>query len=1147
VGHHPLVAWIAVRHDLDIQPKNRFVKPSKQDKYMIFTPSVTGLLWPTINRFLLIMKLAILLTFAFSVYAFADGKAQKITLHAENTTLREVMKEIQKQQGYSFFFRGDRIASTRVNAEVKQADLAQAMERILSGHDLEWSLEDDIIAITVKAHTLGTSVSLYQQREITGRVTDEQGSPLEGVTVRVKDMPAVVTTAADGTYRISLPGGGETLVFTIVGYEPVERAPGTQNTINVSMQTSLSDLEEVVVVGYGTQRKVNLTGAVSSVDFERGGMQSRPLQSVSSALAGMAPGLNVNQSSGHPGATASMKVRGTGSLNASQDPLIVIDGQVGDINAVNPSDVASVSILKDAASAAIYGSRASNGVILITTKTGKNNDGKVSFNYTGNVGKTDAARVFDIIDNTVDQMQLINLVQRNSGIQPSYSDGRIAEWREGAITDPLLYPNTNWWDALLSSGTMQNHNMSARGGNNRVNFFTSIGYLQNGGTIPNTGMDRYNFRNNLSYKVNDWLELGNIITGLYSESDPGTDASIFQWFETLTPGMLPKHPDGRYGVSMTGGSEFSGNNPLRVAETQMGENATQRYTGKFFANVTPLEGLKITGSYFVDFYNYNNWTSNRPVDSWDFQTNTIGLAAPTTIGIGNSFSKNRRSVIDIFGNYERSFGDHHFNLLGGFNQEYYRTDAFSASKLDLYSLDIPVLDAAATVQSAGGNANDFAMRSYFGRLNYNFDGRYLFEVNIRTDGSSRFSTDNRWGTFPSFSAGWNLSNESFWSSLKPVIDQFKLRFSYGRLGNNGIGNYDWQSVYSAANYSFNGTVTKGLASTAYANSAITWETTDVMDIGADVRLFQSLSLHVDYYNKLTHGILARVPIPFVNGGLEAPLINSAKVRNSGVEAELNYQRQFNEFSLFVGINGAYNNNVVESYKGDYLEPHGVGVWTEGQPIGKFWLRQVDHIVQDQTEIDALLADGWVFRPSAPGPGDFLYKDHDGNKIVDDNDRTLVGNPLPKFTYGGTINLAYKGFDFLAQFNGVSGWDKYLNTNTFVLVRPINGVLASPKFLNSWAEDNRSITIPKLYNSDPKNNQISDYYLQSASYFRIKALQLGYSLPPRWMERAKLSNVRLYVNLENYFTFTSWEGLDPESGGVTYPQIKTLSVGVNFGF
>src|SRR3546814_748432 len=268
-----------------------------------------------------------------------------------------------------------------------------------------------------------------------------------------------------------------------------------------------------------------------------------------------------------------------------------------------------------------------------------------------------------------------------------------------------------------------------------------------------------------------------------------------------------------------------------------------------------------------------------------------------------------------------------------------------------------------------------------------------------------------------------------------------LRLSYGQLVNNWIGNYDWQIVYRAAKYSFNGTVTKGLATSAFANTAITWETTDVLDVGVDLRLFQSLGLTVDYYNKLTHGILARVPIPLVNGGLEAHLINSAKVRYSGVEAELNYQKQFNEFSLFVSVNGAYNKNIVENYKGDYLEPHGVGVWTEGQPIGKFWLRQIDHVVQNQAEIDALLGEGWVFRPATPGPGDFLYKDNDHNQIIDDDDRTLMGNPLPVFTYGGTINMEFKGFDLLAQFNGVAGWDKYLNTTIYSLRRPINGVLA----------------------------------------------------------------------------------------------------------
>src|SRR5690554_4233346 len=792
----------------------------------------------------------------------------------------------------------------------------------------------------------------------------------------------------------------------------------------------MSSVDELVVVGYGVQKKVNLTGSVSAIDFESENMESRPLQNMSTALSGMAAGLNVNQQNGKPSGGASIQVRGIGSLNSSQSPLIIIDGQVGDLNSVNPNDVASVSVLKDAASAAIYGSRASNGVILITTKTGAETDGKVSFNYTGNTGFTQAAHLFDVVSSTVDQMELINLVQRNSGINPSYSEERIQEWRERSISDPLLFPNTDWWDAILQNGQITNHNVSARGGNERVNFFTSLGYLNNEGIITNTGYRKFNFRNNITYKVNEWLELGNIITAQIGNDDPASINGIFQWFETLTPGTLPKHPDGRYGISMTGGSEFSQNNPLLSAETALGEINSQRYTGKLFANVTPIEGLKITGSYFIDMLNSNNWSSSIPVDRWNFQENSIAVPAGTNIGLQNAFSKGQRHVIDLFADYNISFAEHNFGLILGYNQEYFRNDSFNANKTDLISIDVPVLNAAATLVSAGGNSNDFALRSYFGRVTYNLKEKYLIEANMRMDGSSRFSPDNRWGIFPSFSAGWIISNEAFWGDFNNIIDFLKIRTSYGRLGNNGIGNYDWQAVYQAANYSFNGQIVKGITTNAYANSNITWETTDVFNFATDLSLPWNLSLSLDYYNKLTHGILSRIPIPFVNGGLAAPLINSAKVKNTGIEAEINYRTDIQDISINFSINGSYNNNKIEEYKGDYLEPHGVGVWTEGQPIGKYWLRQVDRIVQVQDEIDQLLEQGWEFSPSTPGPGDFLYKDTDGNTIVNDGDRVLMGNPIPLYTYGGNFSIAYKGIDLFAQFNGVAAWDKYFSSIVF---------------------------------------------------------------------------------------------------------------------
>ncbi|MEF8847473.1 MAG: SusC/RagA family TonB-linked outer membrane protein, partial [Candidatus Paceibacterota bacterium] len=622
---------------------------------------------------------------------------------------------------------------------------------------------------------------------------------------------------------------------------------------------------------------------------------------------------------------------------------------------------------------------------------------------------------------------------------------------------------------------------------------------------------------------------------------------IFTYWDASSPGLLPKHPDGRYGGAMTGGAEQQANNIVRTIETDVGEDKTQNYTGKLMATLNPIEGLNIKASYFIDNYNNNTWSSQEPTNTWDFQNDVImkrGAVNPR-ITLSNSNSKNQRRVVDVYADYEQSFGRHNLNAVGGFNQEYFKNQWFWANKNDLYSLDVPVLDAATSEPNAGGNTYDYAIRSYFGRLNYNFAEKYLLEANVRYDGSSRFHPDQRWGLFPSFSAGWRVSEENFWSPLEDHITYLKLRASYGRLGNAGIGNYEWQSVYASANYSFNGSVAEGLAPNAIANKDITWETTDVLDIGLDIELYENMSMSVDYYNKYTHGILARTPIPLVNGGLAAPRENSAEVRNKGLETELSYNNRFGDFSLSASINGAYNKNEIVKYKGDYLEPHGAGVWTEGEPIGKYWVREIDHIVQDGQEIEKMVNNGWEFGPGTPGAGDFLYEENTGDKQINKDDRALKGNPIPKFNFGGSLQLSYKGLNLSASFSGVAGWDKYFYDNYFSLQPRTDGYLYPEKFLNSWTEENPSTEVPKLYTNDARNDQQSDYYLHDASYFRINSLQIGYDLMSNLLSVNGIQKLRVYVNFENYFTFTSYPGLDPEnSGNKTYPLMKTVSFGLN---
>ena len=1008
---------------------------------------------------------------------------------------------------------------------------------------------------TISASTSSVLNQQNEKKHVSGIVADKAGAPVPGASVMIPGSTIGTVTSFDGRYSLDVPAGTKALEVGSLGYTTVTITLGTGSVYNITLEEDSEALEEVVVVGYGTQKKVNMTGAVSSVNYENQNIASRTITDASNALNGLAPGLQVCQSSGQPGSDgSSLLIRGTGTLNSGSSPLVIVDGQPGSLSTLNPSDISNISVLKDAASSAIYGSRAANGVILVTTKNGSNTDGKVSFTYTGDIAINSPAKLYDLIDQTADHMEVVNMIQRNSGSAEYFTQEQIDEWRTKSKTDPILYPNTNPWDAILDHKPIHNHTIAARGGSERIQFYSSLSYLDNGGLMPNTGYKRYTFRNNMSFKVNDWLKLGSNISALLGTQEPGySGTGTLQFTSATSPSLLPKHPDGRYGSAMLA-TESMANNTLWALETARGERRTNRYIGKVFATITPLKGLEINGSFYINQYHYNASSYTIPVNKWNFQTETIVYTAPNSITLSNTNNRTRQKVVDLYANYDKSFGNHNFKVLVGYNQEYYLSESLGTSKGDLLSIQTPVNNAAATMLGITGTTSDYAMQSFFGRINYDYMGKYLFEANLRADGSSRFSKDNRWGWFPSFSAGWRVSEEPFWSGLKRGVDYFKVRASWGQLGNNNVGNYAWQETYAIYNSSYNGTVVSGIGSSAIANDQMTWETTDVLNIGFDATIAKHLSLTVDYYNKLSHGILAQIPIPYVNGGLTAPTVNSAKVRNSGIEIDIAYENHIGDFIFRIGANGAYNNNKIVSYKGDLLEAHGYGVWTEGQPIGKYYLREVEHIIQDQSEVDNLLAQGYKFSGKTPGPGDLLYKDADGDMLIgSDNDRVLMGNPLPKVNYGFNLSLDYKGFDFYALLSGMAGYDKYLGATFYSFQTYTTGYMYPTYFKDMWTESNHSTKYPKAYVSDTRNSLNSEFYLHKADFLRVKTLQLGYTIPRKLTAKVGIDKVRFFANLENYFTFTSYPGLDPEASeptttsGMTYPLIKSASFGLNLNF
>jgi TonB-linked SusC/RagA family outer membrane protein len=1123
---------------------------------------------PILKKLMMELKIAFLIIVASVSNVFATttySQVAKVSLDMKNTSLEQVMDEIESQSEFYFIFNQKQIDVNRV-VDIREDNklITEILPELFQGTNVNFMVLDRKILLTTdkienNLLDIASESGPQQKKLIAGIVTDKSGAPLAGVNVVVTGTTRGMITDISGKYSIEVSPEDKSLTFSFIGMQQQEVAIGTLSQINITMAELAIGLDEIVVVAYGTQKKSSLTGSVSTINFEAPALTSKAVVNASTALAGLAPGMLVNQNNGSPSNNAAtIKIRGTGSLNQGSDAFVIIDGNPGDMNSINPNDIASFSVLKDAASAAIYGSRAANGVILITTKTGSNS-GKVVFDYNGYVGRIAPTKLFDILTDVGDHMMLVNLIERNSGLAESFTQERIDEWRTNSKTDPILYPNTNWYEEIIRPNILTSNTFSARGGNEKLNFYTSFGILDNSGLVPKSGVTRYNLRNNLVYKVNNWLTLGNILTGNFKKYAPDLSQSLFIVYPN--PSVLPRHPDGRYGGAMSGGIDTQAGNLLEEIDGTLGETAVQNYTGKLYAIVSPISGLSITGSYFTDITNSDSWGSGVPLDRWDFQ-NEFKLydSSVERTGVGNGFSKYTHTFLDIYATYEKTFGNHNLRFMAGFNQEKYDGTWFNASKLDLISINVPKLDAASTQPAASGSGDAYRMRSYFGRLNYTLANKYLFEANIRYDGSSRFAPENRWGVFPSFSAGWIASKESFWEPLAGTVDYFKIRASYGSLGNNNIGNYAWQNVYGAHNYSFGNSIVQGLTPTANVNYNIQWEITDVMDIGVDLELFKKVNITLEYYNKFSHGVLAQLPIPYINGTMDDPYTNAAEIRNTGVEYDIRYNAQIGKLGINIGTLGAFNKNRIEKYKGEGVidEVGDVGAWTEGQPIGKFRIFEVDHIIQEQSELDNLVSNGYTWDSQMPGVGDFLMKDSNGDKIFNDDDLIMKGNPIPLFTYAFNLNLKYEGFDFYALINGVAKVDKYLWGYSEGLQAMIGGYGYTKRWLDSWTPENKSTTIPKIYTNNDINNGSNDYFLCPGDYLRVKTIQLGYSLPQKLVNKAKLSKVRIYLNLENYLQFTKYRGMDPEADGSvgmsegsnptnTYPLMKTASLGLNFGF
>ena len=998
-------------------------------------------------------------------------------------------------------------------------------------------------------------VPLHSQITVDGTVSDNEGSALIGVNVQVKGTNQGTSTNIEGGYQLPDVDTNSTLVFSYIGYQTTEVPVAGRSTIDVVLATDAALLEEIVVVGYGTQKKVNLTGSVSSVDF-LGTLENRPITNASQALGGKASGVWVSQNSGQPGSDgAQIRIRGWGTLN-NANPLVLIDGVEGSINEVNPNDIENISVLKDAASAAIYGSKAANGVVLVTTKMGGFED-DVKINVSSYIGQQKLTKYYDIIDNSAEYMGLWNQALVNAGGSELFPQSLIQEYEQN--TDPYTHPNVNFFDEVFRSAMIQEHNLSVRGGSEKVRFYISGNYLDQDGIMRNSESNRYGLTINLESKVKEWLNVGGRINAMrkLSEEPFNLGRVLYIFSNGAYPFTAPFTSDGRYGApeAISDGSLIVGNrNP--VIET---DNGLTSYENNFL-KMNVFANLDL-GAHFEFRTNFSSQINHNLRDKYNEVLygytaggiQAINLDYPTTLEASRQNTDNYFYTWFNTLHYNKSFDNiHEISALLGMQIENNQIKSSYARRTNPPKPGLIQVDAGTGGFTANGNLLSFRMMSYFGRINYYLLDKYLFEFNLRADASSRFQEGNRWGIFPSFSAGWRVSEEDFMRD-QTSISNLKLRVSAGRLGNQNISDY-WPYLTvidqnNAQSYNFGGSFAPGAAITSLVDPNISWETTTNYGIGADLGFFDNrLNIEADLFRKNTYDIIVRLPVSNLVGGLSAPYENVGKMKNEGLELNLNYGNFTDNpdvLNYSMNVNFTYINNLVTKFRGGD-SPDQLYLIREGFGYRTLYGLQYKGVYQsDEEAAEHLYDNGYL-----PRAGELRYTDVNEDGKINFEDKVELGNTIPKVTYGLTLGFGFKGFDFNALFQGISGVNTYTQ-NAWTQPLGISGGTITEKWKDAWTPQNANTEIPAIAINNTWNGQASDYWVSSLSFFKLKNLQLGYNLNSDFLNRINVDKIYLFLNAQNVISITSdeYEGFDPErntfnSGDNFYPLPTTLTFGLN---
>ncbi|MBN2213141.1 MAG: TonB-dependent receptor [Bacteroidales bacterium] len=1098
----------------------------------------------------LIMKFILLFATlaSFNLSANVYSQDTRLDLSVQEKTLKEVLKIIESKSNFRFFFSDNfHDLNRKISMNVSNGNISQIMSYLLDNSAVTFELmENGIIVITPNE---------AQQHLVTGRVTDQKtGEPLPGVNVVVKGTSTGTITDFNGNYVIQADSPDEILQFSFVGYLTREVEINNQSSIDIMLTEDIAELEEVVVIGYGIQKKVNLTGSVSSVTSEE--ITRRPVPNPTNLLQGKMSGLQITQGTGQPGRERNdILIRGRGSYGSSSSPLILVDGIIGSMDYLNPEDIESVSVLKDAASAAIYGARAANGVILVTTKTGKAEPVRIS--YSNNFAAHNATSLPELIYNSAETMEMWNAAAVHSSNAIRFTEAEIEAYREGQYTDPLQYPNFNWVDFMFRTGFVQNHHLGISGGNERVTFNTSFSMVDQDGILPGHEHQRYTANLNLKANINDWISLG---TGLMlsqrntSEPTYANDAFVLMVFG-MQGLQMPYLPDGSERYSARAYPKLWQNrNPLAVANEWSKTYLHYNIRPQINLEIKPLNGLVWSTKAAVNFDPTYEKIHEYPLESYYYQKvlpddedyRYAHDQWPNNQGVRQE--NNRSNLYTLFSTlqYSRTFGNHDMNVLGGYSQEYRYYEEMMAFRQNFPIYTLPYLDVGSEdVWENTGTSNEWAIQSLFGRVNYAYKGKYLAEANFRYDGTSRIHKDYRWGFFPSFSAAWRVSNEEFTKNLG-WLDNMKLRVSYGELGNQEIPLYPYQNYLDLTSYSFGSNTLQGAYVTRLTDQSIRWESTTVFDIGLDYSMKRGLlSFVVDWYKKETNDILYQQEIP-ASVGLDPPTVNYGSMQNAGIDLELGHRHSVGDFKWEItGIYSAYRNKVLKLLATDYTD-NDTRINQEGLPWGSFYLYEWIGIFQSPEDIANSPA-----QPHSPQPGDLKFRDLDTNGVINSDDRMVFDGAFPDFSWSLNSRFEWKGFDLTIFLQGVQGRKLYvINWG----ISPFTQAGPPPvKWRNAWTPENQTNEMPALYVEGYAPNTLlrNTFNLQDASYLRIKNINLGYTIPRDVCSKIRLDYLRVYVAVDNLFTFTKYEGLDPERMGNTnfaqYPQVRVLSAGLNLTF